>query len=314
MSIFFRNLRYLHIYSGLLLLLIFSSNWCFASTKTKVSVILSSDIEPYQQAWNGFKEFYDENNISLNTSEYHLSRLKSDLIIHQLVQDNPDIVFTIGPQALRFAMEGINNIPVIFSMVLNNGIIYNSNFTGVYIDVPFSIKLKHIKEILPDLKKIGVIYSPKSTPIFNDILKGCNEIGFQLIGRKVSSRKKFKDAFGDISKQIGCFLMIPDTNIYFQQSIKYLILEGLRKELPIIGLSSSYTKAGAFVSFESNYHDTGKQAGEIAFRVLKGESLENIPPVRPRNVKYSLNLLVAERLGISIPSNIIKKSSEVFGR
>lgn len=84
--------------------------------------------------------------------------------------------------------------------------------------------------------------------------------------------------------------------------------------MPVIGLSSTYTKAGAFVSFEGNYHDIGSQVGEIALRVLGGEKPENIAPARPRTVQFSLNLLVAERMGITIPSDIIKESSEVFGR
>ncbi len=304
----------MHLCGGLLLLLTFLSNWCFSSTSAKVATIFSSNIEPYQQTWNGFNEFYDERNISLIRSEYYLGRDKPDLIINQLDQDNPDIVFTIGPQALKLAKNNTENIPIVFSMILITGNINTQNSTGVYLDVPFSIKLKHIKKILPDVERIGVIYTTKSALLIKELLHECNRMEYQLIGRQASSGKEFKDAFKDISMQIDCFLMIPDTNLYFEQSIKYLLLEGLRKELPVIGLSSSYTKAGAFVSFESNYYYTGKQAGEIVLRVLKGESPENIPPARPGKVRYSLNLLVAERLGISIPSEILKRSYKVFGK
>ncbi|HLG30964.1 MAG TPA: ABC transporter substrate-binding protein [Candidatus Brocadiales bacterium] len=297
-----------------LLIIILSSNWCFASTQANVSVIFSSDIEPYQQTWEGIKKVFKEMEISLNYSEYHLERQKPDLIFLQITEENPDVVFTIGPQSIILAKEKVKNNPVIFSMVLNPEEIINSNITGVSLDIPISIKLKYIKRILPDVKVIGVIYTSKTIPVYKEMLQSCKEQGFQLIGKEIRSGKEFKDAFEDVSRQIDSFLMIPDTQIYFQQSIKYLLLEGLRKKLPIIGLSSAYTKAGALVSFDNSYRDIGKQAGEIALRVLEGEKPENIAPARPRTIQFSLNLLVAERLGITIPSDIIKESSEVFGK
>lgn len=306
--------RYKVRFYTVILILILSSNWCFASAQATVSVIFSSDIEPYRQTWEGIKEVFEEEKVSLNYSEYHLERQKPDLIFRQIAEENPDVVFTIGPQSIILAKEKVKNNPVVFSMVLNPEEIINSNITGVSLDIPIRVKLKYIKRILPDVKGIGVIYTSKTIPVYKEMLQACKELGFQLIGKEIRSGKEFKDAFEDVSRRTDSFLMIPDTQIYFSQSIKYLLLEGLRKKLPVIGLSPAYTKAGAFVSFESNYHDIGRQAGEIALRVLEGEKPENIAPARPRTVQFSLNLLVAERLGITIPADIIKESSEVFGK
>lgn len=297
-----------------ILILIFSLNLNFASAQAMVSVIFSSDIEPYQQTWKGIKEVFEEKKVPLNCSEYHLERQNSDSILLQISQENMNIVFAIGPQASKLVKNKIKDTPVVFSLVLNPEEIVNTNITGVSLDIPITVKLKYIKRILPDVKKIGVIFSSKSIPLYKEILEGCKEMGFQLIGQEIRSGKEFKDAFEDVSRHIDSFLMIPDTEVYFQQSIKYLLLEGLRKKLPVIGLSSAYTKAGAIVSFDNNYRDIGKQAGEIALRVLDGEKPGNIAPVRPRTIRFSLNLLVAERLGITIPSDIIKESSEVFGK
>ncbi len=297
-----------------ILILILSSNWCFASTQANVSVIFSSDLDPYQQTWDGIKEVFEEEKVSLIYSEFYLERQKPDLIFRQIAEKNPDVVFTIGPQASKLVKNKIKDTPVVFSLVLNPEEIINTNITGVSLDIPITVKLKYIKRILPDVKKIGVIFSSKSIPLYKEILQGCKEMGFQLIGKEIRSGKEFKDAFEDISRQVDSFMMIPDTEIYFQQSIKYLLLEGLRKKLSVIGLSSAYTKAGALVSFDNSYSDIGKQAGEIALRVLEGEKPENISPASPRTVQFSLNLIVAERLGITIPPDIIKESSEVFGK
>lgn len=108
--------------------------------------------------------------------------------------------------------------------------------------------------------------------------------------------------------------MIADTTLYLPQVTEYLLLESLRAKFPVIGLSSCYTKAGAVLSFDCDYKDLGRQAGEISLRILQGENPSNIPIARPEKIKFSLNLSAAERMNIKIPDSIIKQASEVFGK
>jgi putative ABC transport system substrate-binding protein len=296
------------------LLLILFSSWCVASTQTKIAVLFSSDIKPYQESFEGFKDFFADEETTLLVSEYHLEKQPPELIIQQILTANPDLVLTIGPQATMLAKKEIKKTPVIFSMILGFRNINNPNFTGVYLDLPSRIKLENLKRILPEAKRIGVIYSSKFAPVVSKILMECDEMKYQLIGRQVRTGKEFKEAFKDICEKIDYFLMLPDTKIYIKQSVKYLFLEGIRRKLPIIGLSSAFTKAGAFASLESNYYESGKLAGSIALMIKNGANPSNILPIEPEHAKLSINLLVAERLGISIPSHIIEESSEVFGK
>ncbi|MGR3218889.1 MAG: ABC transporter substrate-binding protein [Candidatus Anammoxibacter sp.] len=284
---------------------------CFGAGGAVVSVIFSSDPEPYQQAWKGFKDVFKESKFSIFVSEYSLKESKPDLIIPQIIKENPNIVYTIGANASKLAIT--NQIsPVVFSLVLNPDVFSNSHVTGASLNIPFSKKLNNIKKVFPNVKRVGVIYSHGSTHMYNEISNACDEIGFQLVGKKIDSKKEFPRALKEISKRIDILVMIPDQTIYFLQSIKHLLIESVKKKFPVAGLSSFHTKAGAIISFESDYRDMGRQAGEIAFRILKGENPVDIPASRPRKVKYSLNLLVAERFGIKIRPEIIKEASEVF--
>ncbi|MGR3176793.1 MAG: ABC transporter substrate-binding protein [Candidatus Anammoxibacter sp.] len=284
---------------------------CFAAKGAVVSVIFSSDLAPYQQSWKGFKEIFEQEGIPFSFSEYSLKRSKPGSIIPQIIKENPNIVYTIGANASRLAIT--NQLkPVVFSLVLNPDVFRNAHATGASLNIPFSKKLNNIKKVFPDMKRVGVIYSHGSTHIYNEISNACDEIGFQLVGKKIDSKKEFPRALKEISKRIDILVMIPDQAIYFPQSIKHLLIESVKKKFPVAGLSSFHTKAGAIISFESDYRDMGRQAGEIAFRILKGGNPGDIPASRPRKVKYSLNLLVAERFGIEIRPEIIKEASEVF--
>ncbi len=296
-----------------ILCLIFPTAWCHAAGRVVVSVVFSSDIEAYQQAWNGFKEFFDERKVSLWVSDFNLKDEEPAVVYSQVSKEKPDIVFTLGTKASKLAREKIKDIPVVFCMVFNPKKIVDLNITGVSMEIPAKIKLQGIKRILPHIKKIGLIYSPGSTPAYEEISLLCNSIGFELVRRKIDSEKEFPDALKDISHKIDCFLMIPDSKIYFPKSVEYLLLESLREKFPVVGLSSVYTKAGALFSFDCDYNDLGHQAAEITLKILNNEKPSNIKPAIPRKTNLSLNLIAAERMGIEIPSQIIKEASEVFG-
>lgn len=292
----------------------FSTTWCFAAERAVISVIFSSDIAPYHQSWEGFKEFLDEKEVALWGSKYNLKEEKAQIVYSRINEERPDMVFTLGTKASKLTKEKIKDIPVVFCMVLDPRAIIDLNVTGVSIDIPPGVKLKEVKRIIPNVKRIGMIYSAKTTSLYEEVLQACRELGLQLIGKKIDSGKELPDAIEEISWQIDCFLMIPDSKIYFPRSVKHLLLESLRKEFPVVGLSSFYTKAGALISFDCDYNDLGRQSGEIVLRILNGEKPANINPLRPRKIKLSLNLITAERFGIKIPPRIIREASEVFGK
>lgn len=299
---------------GLIFFLIFSSIWCFAAEQAVISVIFSSDITPYQQAWQGFKEFFDKKKISLLSSKYNLSYQRPELIYPKIKEKKPELILTLGSKATRLAKQKIKDIPVVFSMILTPEAMINSNITGSSLVIPVRMQLREIKKILPNVKKIGIIYSPERTSLQREILEASKELDYQIVFRKIISGKYLPEAFNEISWQIDCFLMTPDTEIYFPESVKYLLMEGAKRKLPVVGLSSYYTRAGALISFECDYMDLGRQSAEIAMKILDGQSPTTISLAEPRKIKFSLNLLTAEELGLEIPKEIIKQASEVFGK
>lgn len=294
--------------------------FCFSSVISAVdrtarsSVIFSSGLKPYRESWEGIKEFLEAEKVTLWAAEHNLKEKKPKEVFSKIRSERPDVVFTLGTRASKLAKEGLEDLPVVFSMVLDPGMIVGSNITGVSLDIPAGMKLKEVKRILPDVKRIGLIYSPGTISKYREISQVCQELDLQLITGKIDDRKDLPGALKEIAGQIDCFLMIPDPKIYFPRSVEYLLLESLRKRFPVVGLSRLYTKAGALLSFDCDYKDLGRQAGEIALRILDGENPADIQPQRPGKIKFSLNLLTAERLGIKIPSVIITEASEVFGK
>lgn len=297
----------------LLILIALGLTPAWAANRALVSVIFSSDIEPYQQAWSGFGTTMNDKKVALWSSQYFLKQQNPEKIAAQIRAEKPDIVFALGTRAAKFAAQYLNNFPIIYALVLNSEDLSGSNITGVLLDIPAKMELEAVRKIFPEVKKIGAIYSDETLPRVNELNQAALDLGLQLIKKKISSDKELPQAVSDIAWQINCLLMVADTKIYFPQSVRYLLLESLRQKFPVIGLSKLHTKAGALLSVDCDYTDLGRQGGELAMRVLDGEQPGNIPPERPRKVVFSLNLSSAGRLGIKFSPEIIRGTENVFG-
>lgn len=311
-------------------ILLFSNNHALALDQTTVSVVFSSDMEAYHQAWEGFDEFFKKNGVNLSISTYNLANDDPETVLLRIKKEKPQIVLALGTRALKLLKMRVGDIPIIACMVVNQDDIEGALVTGVTMSIPTDTKLRWINRNLPQAEWIGLIYSPETVEIAAKISQVCKEFGYEVVAQKINSGEEIAGALQRIGSKIDCFLMIPDARIYFPKSIEYLFMEGLKRKFAIIGLSSFYTKAGAFVSFDCDYDDLGRQTAEMAMKILsptdippesensktsttKRQRMTDIPPEFPRKVTFSLNLLVAEKIGIKIPRATIKEAKEVFG-
>ena len=289
---------------------------CFlsvASAQNSAAIISSSSLKPYEEAIIGFRSFFRDKDMDVSFSEYSLDNQEQDKVCREIAERKPDVVFILGSKAARLAKERIGNIPAVFCMVLDPSAVVNANMTGITMDIPVSIKLKMIKRLDPRLRKLGLLYSRESMDKYEEIATACQEMGLALSAKEIVLQGDIPDAIKEITAKVDCFLMIPDPKIYFSKSIEHLLLEGLRNKVAVIGLSSFYTKAGAFVSIDCDYRDLGWQCGNLALRIFGGQSPSTLSVERPVKIKYSLNRLVAERLGIKVPPELLREASEIFG-
>ncbi|MFW6134628.1 MAG: ABC transporter substrate-binding protein [Elusimicrobiota bacterium] len=294
---------------------IVANTLCFAQ-KPIIVVVKSADISPYNSALEGFKKIIKNRKPKLINFN-----VKNKDLIKQINENNPEMVLTIGTAATRVIKQNVKDIPVVFCMVLSpveNDFIRSTlssgnNLTGVQLDIPVESKFKTLKTILPEIKDIGLIYTVKENR--NLVSKGeyaAKKLGLNLRKLSIENVKQFPKAFEELIKSIDAFWMIANTSVYTSETVQEILLRAIRNKVPVIGLSPPYVKAGALFSLSCDYEDIGKQAGEIGMKVLSGNAPGNIPISSPRKEIISLNLIVAERIGIEIPEKVINKAENIY--
>lgn len=296
----------------------------FAAEKVIIAAIKSYDISLYSTVLEGFKEALKEKEIDFSLIQYDIKKSKEEgrKAIEEIKTRRPDLILTLGSLATEIAKEDVKDIPIVFSVVLNpvdSGFVNSmqssgNNLTGASLDISIEKQFENLKAIVPNVRKIGVLYNPTETgEVIKKALIISKEIGLKLIAKPISSEKDVPDALRALTKGIDCLWAVADSTVFSSlQSTQFIILYTLRNQIPFMGISPSYVKAGALFALFCDYEDIGRQSGELAAEILAGEKPTELPITIPRKIFLSLNLRVAEQIGLRISSDIVNKAKEVF--
>jgi putative ABC transport system substrate-binding protein len=295
------------ILSFLLLLIPLST----AHAQKKIAIVKSKNINAYNEAVTGFTNALKSRNVNATYDEYLVTKVN---LIGTLTAKKPDIIYTLGTSATKTVSKAITTTPVVFAMVMDprGAGIQGSHVTGASLDIPPNLLLQSLKRTLPGARTVGVIYNPaENNNYITTAKRAAQNIALNLKTYPAKSSKEIPD-IKDLN--IDALWMIPDTVVCKTANVEGIFLTSLKLKIPVMGISSSYAKAGAIMAVSCDYKDIGTQAGEIAQMILNGTKPGSIAISKPRKTKLYLNLAVADRLKIKIPGNIVSEAAEVYGK
>ena len=291
-----------------------------------IAVVKSQDIEAYNLALDGIREALSGTSAGKDVEVWIAADLQGAKrlpfsAIDSIKVKAPALILALGSAATTAVQKEFPNIPIVFCMVLNpvaSGFIKSihasgNNLTGASLDIPVETQFRELLSVLPRVKRIGVIYNlEENREVINEASLIAKGMGLELVTAVVGSEKAVPDALDDLIKKVDALWSVSDNIVFTPQSIQYVLLTTLRNEMPFMGISPSYVKAGALMALSCDYKDVGRQAGEVANRVIAGEQPNNIPITAPRRVYLSLNSIAAEQIRITIPSDVTARAKEIF--
>ncbi len=293
-----------------------------SADEKKIVILKSSSSPSFLKAEDGFRKEIRKSEIEAILTQYDLSdESEEESEIVQKIRDlKPDLIVTIGSRSTAIVSRTVKDVPTVFCMVLNpvsSGFVQGmsasgNNLTGASLDIPLRIQLEKFKLIAPQLKKLGVLCTPDSKPLIIEAKRVCESIGIELVPELIYSEKEVPRAVEALAQEVNGLWAVADTVIFTPQSSQYILLYTLRNGLPFMGLSPSFVKAGALFALACDHKDVGRQAGELALRVLSGEEPSHVPITIPRMIYLCLNLRTAEQIDLKIPQRIVSVAKEVF--
>jgi putative ABC transport system substrate-binding protein len=229
-----------------------------------------------------------------------------------------DLIVTVGLLGTVMVRDGIRDIPskkMIFSMLFDPGrfSLPDKTATGVSLDLLPETAFSKIKQIFPNVKKVGILYDPqKNKNIIEANKTAAKSAGLSLIVTPVLSEKDVPRAVSDLFDQIDLLWLIPDSTVLTPQSIAFILLSSLEHRLPIVTFSEDLVKMGATASISPDYKAVGETLGKLTQRVLKGEDVRKIPLEYVKKNRLTINKKTAQKIGIEIPKEVLKNSDRVY--
>lgn len=224
-------------------------------------------------------------------------------IIAQEFKNTSDIVVAISTPSAQAAVNNIKDKPIFFAAITNpeSAGVLAENVTGVSDRSPVKKQVELIKEILPETKKIGVVYNTSEQNSFyltDEFKKEAEKNGYEVVIKGITNVNEIASALDTILPEIDVLYTTIDNTI---ASTYPLIIDKSKKvNKPVIGATKSYVDQGALASEGISDYKVGYQTGEMIVRYLKGEDIKNMKFEVVRESERYINREVAKNFKIVV--------------
>jgi putative tryptophan/tyrosine transport system substrate-binding protein len=280
----------------------------------EVAILKSADIAAYNQAVNSFKAAMAE---TVKLVEYDMQgdNSRGRQLARRIRASDAALVLAVGVKAALVAKLEIVDIPIIFCMVLDPAKydLNAPNMAGVTLQVPLDRQFAIFSSVLPQRKRIGVLYDPEKTAeMVSEARHQAQTLGLEIVERQVHNEKEVPAALRVLIPQIEALWLLPDSTVLTEDSLSFLLGTALDANVPVIGFSSELVRSGALVGLSVNAEDVGRQVGLLAQQILNGQARPSSAAVYPERLRLALNLKTAKFLGIAIPPEVVSRADELY--
>jgi putative tryptophan/tyrosine transport system substrate-binding protein len=285
-----------------------------AARAQQITVVLSSDAAPYTQAQAGL------------TEELAVRKIQPRTILLQTVAANPadlpaaSTVVAIGTPAAVWLHKNLpRSSRLIYCMVSDPaaaGLADARAAHGVTTDVSLKQQFGLIAEALPNTHTVGILYranSPESNALIRRTLNALPD-HWQLVSVAVDQRPSIAAAIDDLTRrQVDIIWTTPDPAIYDTATVRTLLLASLRTNIPVFGFSTAFVRAGAILGVGVDASAQGRRAADLTLQLLSTPDAANLPQITAADhFPIAVNLVVAERLGIQLPQDLVGRATDTF--
>jgi ABC-type uncharacterized transport system substrate-binding protein len=279
---------------GIALLL---ASWLFAATlpsdPAAVLVVSESGVEAYAEALDGIGSAFAAP--GLRVVDLQAATGARDLA-RALESKETRAVIAVGSRALDDVRARHAAVPVVAAMVLHGAQAPKAD-GHVDLDVPLAAQLGAMRALWPGSTRAGIIRNPALSRYSADALEArARKEGFLPVIVDCDKPANLLKALAALKGKVDFVICCPDPDLYNSVTIKPLVLASLESRLPLVGFSPAFVRAGAAAGIYPDYRDSGRQAAEMAERLLRGEDCG--PDTGPRRIQVAVNQRVARLLGI----------------
>ncbi len=249
-----------------------------------------------------------------------------EALAKELVELKPDCILGQSTPVTAALMQATRTIPIVFVAVsdpIGSGFVASmarpgSNITGFTV-LHASVAGKYVsmlKDIVPQLASIAMMYNPDSVPdpgtfFSGSFMEAAAKYKVRPILAEVHDRSEIENAVKNLGTEPGSGLVVvPDNFMSVHRDLIISLTAQFR--IPAIYPYRYFAEAGGLASYGVDAIDQFRRASEYVSRILRGAKPADLPVQAPTKFELVINLKTAKALGLVIPRILLAGAEQVI--
>ena len=249
----------------------------------KIGVLQLTEHPALDASNKGFVDALDEAGITYNIDQQNAQNDQSacQTIAHKLVNDGNDLILAISTPAAQAVAGATDEIPIVGTAITDfasAGLVQSNdkpgkNVTGSSDLTPVADQFDLLVKLLPQAKTVGVLYCTAESNSDVQVKladQAAANHGLKLVRYSVSSSNEIQQVVESMVGKVDVVYTPTDNTIAAGMTTVTMIAND--NKLPTICGEEGMVDNGGLATYGINYEELGKLAGQMAVKILKGES------------------------------------------
>jgi putative ABC transport system substrate-binding protein len=243
----------------------------------------------------------------------------------ELIALQPDLILSNDTPTTATLLQQTRSIPIVFATVadpVGSGFVASfarpgGNATGfaVYEASLGGKWLELLKETVPSVSRVVVIFNPATAPFAENFLKSLNNaapsFGVEARVAHVSDVSELETVVATQAREPNSGLIVLNEDFMIAHRVEIISLAA-RYRLPAVYPFRFFAELGGLISYGVNLNDNFRRAVPYADWILSGAKPSELPVQAPVKFELVINLTTAKALGLTVPPPLLGRADEVI--
>lgn len=298
-----------------------------STEKVKIGVLQFVTHDSLDEIYKGIKAGLEEGgyttteNLSIDFMNAEGDQSQVQTMSKKLVDNGNELLIGIATPAAQGLANATAELPIIMGAVtdpvganlvtdLKNP---GGNITGVSDQTPVADTVSLIKEITPDAKTIGVLYSSNednSKIQVAEFKAAAEEAGYTVLEYAVASSNELASTVEVASSKVDALFTPVDNTV--ASAFSTVVSVANKSKIPIFTSVEDMVEGGGIASVTLSQYDLGVATGKMTAKILDGANPADTPVQIFNEGTVVVNQKVAKELGITLSDDVINQASKVI--
>ncbi|NLK08710.1 MAG: ABC transporter substrate-binding protein [Firmicutes bacterium] len=278
-------------------------------------------------AAQGFMDELADSGYTGERVSYDLQNAQGDFataqaIAEKFVNNKVDLILAIATPTAQASANVTEETPILITAVTDPvaaGLVDSidvpgTNVTGTSDLTPVAKQLELLLDIVPDVKRVGVLYNPgeANSLVQLDLAKSAaKDLGLTIVEAPVSGSSGVHQSAQALIGRVDAIYVPTDNTVVSALESAIIVAESAK--LPLISGELDSVMRGALATVSLDYYSLGRQTGKMALRILEdGAKPESMPIEYLQDVSLVVNVEAASRMGVTIPAEVLKSADQII--